>query len=169
MPLISTAAVFLRQTHPHKRAGMPDFHCVGLLTYALCVSTQGSVAFPGFPSDRLSPETDPVSIYSGGTVRDLHPIILFSNQNQASWLPRSGLSNCHEYCSTVQSYLSRHTNNYTSSRFGALPKCPLTAASDWAAHPKVVDTAPTLTHAIGNRPLPVSSSRKSPGRRSRRD
>jgi len=52
----------------------------------LCLSvfTQGGSAFPGFPSDRFSPLIFPVGTYSGGTVRDSHPVILFSNPSQST-------------------------------------------------------------------------------------
>ena len=57
---------------------------------------------PGvFSSGRLSPETISVSNYSGGTVRESHPVVLFSIPGSAPGMPRSGLSNCHDNDSTA--------------------------------------------------------------------
>ena len=39
------------------------------------------------------------STYSGGTVRDSHPVILFSIPGSSPEMPRSGLSNCQNHCS----------------------------------------------------------------------
>ena len=57
----------------------------------------GNFRLPGFPVTGLRLENSN-NTYSGGTVRDFHPIILFSRVSTAT----KGLFDCQKYCSTEQ-------------------------------------------------------------------
>ena len=87
------AAVFLRQFTPVDAQGWEKSRFVGLLTHALRRrSFRASFRLPGgLPSDRLSPKKGHISTYSGGTVRDSHPVILFSGSGHTPLPPRSGI------------------------------------------------------------------------------
>ena len=64
------------------------------------------------PSDWLSPKGLIISTYSGGTVRDSHPVILFSFRGSSPRKPRNGLSSCRVHHSIpkirCQGGFSRH-------------------------------------------------------------
>ncbi len=68
---------------------------------AVKISLPSCHQWPAFAKDL------PINTYSGGTVRDSHPVILFSIPGSAPGLPRNGLSNCREYCSTLRTAMSR--------------------------------------------------------------
>jgi len=65
-------------------------HFAGLLTYALQELLLRVDPPSQFPSDRLSPVDLPVSTYSGGTVRDSHPVLLFSFSGHTPKKPQNG-------------------------------------------------------------------------------
>ena len=76
-------------------------HIVGLLTRALQERAScGAFRLPSFPVTGFRHETLHCT-YSGGTVRDSHPIILFSCLGSSPSQPRRGLFGCLFYNSTV--------------------------------------------------------------------
>ena len=84
--------IFRDKQFPVCPQGMEVTHFVGLLTYAPLVGCNAK----GCPSpSRNTPVTDfrleeLLRIYSGGTVRDFHPIILFSSPDRTPKLPQNG-------------------------------------------------------------------------------
>ena len=105
---MDAAAVFLRQTQrsvitrkrrervPAKNLllAVPAKNSVGLLTRALRFWEERTLLrLPGeIPSDWLSPKKQGIGTYSGGTVRDLHPVILFSIPGSSPEMPRNFFS-----------------------------------------------------------------------------
>ena len=76
-----------------RRGGRHQF--VGLLTHALWLGDHTFLRLPrDSSSDWLSPKKQGISTYSGGTVRDSHPVILFSISGSSPVIPRNGLSTC---------------------------------------------------------------------------
>ena len=88
-------------------------HFAGLLTHTLRKFLP-RIALPSqFPSDRFSPKDRSISTYSGGTVRDSHPVLLFSFRGHTPGKPRNGLSTCQKNCSM---------GNFTSQPISAKKK-----------------------------------------------
>ena len=77
-----------------KHADDREIRSVGLLTRALRFWDQRtSLRLPrGIPSDWLSPKKQGIGTYSGGTVRESHPVILFSIPGSSPEMPRNFFS-----------------------------------------------------------------------------
>ena len=60
--------------------------------FAFLGSTHPASPSRGDPSDRLSPMKQGIGTYSGGTVRDFHPVILFSIPGSPPEMPRNFFS-----------------------------------------------------------------------------
>ena len=74
---------FCDQATPITRRSVENYF-VGLLTHALRKDPQTVSAFPeSSPVTGFRQRNDLSSTYSGGTVRDSHPIILFSSQGSS--------------------------------------------------------------------------------------
>ena len=59
----------------------------------------GTLCLPSFPVTDFHHKAS-ISTYSGGTVRDLHPIILFSCMGFSAQTATKWLFDCQKYCST---------------------------------------------------------------------
>ena len=83
----------------------------------------------GQPSRGGSPVTDfrhaqTTNTYSGGTVRDSHPVILFSIPGSSPVIPRKPLSSCRKYCS-IPAIPCQELSNFSLALCSVAPRLPL--------------------------------------------